>query len=177
MEKWQDVKGYEGFYKVSNFGSVKSLERVVSCKGGKTKINKEKILKGIKFNTGYICVNLSKYGKITTRSIHSLVAEAFLGNKPKSFYHVMHLDGNKENNHVSNLRYGSPSCNAAFMIDDGTVSRGTKRHNAKLNEKAVVEIRQLVKNGTPYDLIQQQFGICKTTISAVVSKQNWAWVE
>lgn len=174
-EEWRPVVGYEGFYEVSNFGNVNSIDRFIRAKGNSKSFKKGKRLKKILVNNGYNSVHLSKLGKQKINKISSLVAEAFIGERPKNS-HVMHLDGTRTNDNVNNLRYGSPSCNAAFMIDDGTVMRGTICHNSKLTEEKVIEIRNAVINKTPYDVLCKKYNVAKTTISAVVHRQNWAWV-
>lgn len=84
-EIWKEIENYEELYWVSNLGRVKS---------------KRKILKPI--NSEYLKVGLSKNGKETTKYIHRLVAETFLG---KSDLQVNHKDENKHNNCVDNLEW------------------------------------------------------------------------
>ena len=65
QEVWKDIKGYEGFYQVSNMGKVKSLKRTINNSttyGGKATI-KERILKPKKDKDGYESVGLNKDGK------------------------------------------------------------------------------------------------------------------
>ena len=91
-EIWKDVIGYEGKYKVSDLGNVKSLNY--------HKTKKEKIMKNIKDNDGYFIINLlSKNHKL-----HRLVAIAFIPN-PENKPQINHIDGNRQNNHVSNLEW------------------------------------------------------------------------
>ena len=72
LEIWKDVINYEGLYKVSNLGNIKSFYR--SSKGI--------ILKLIFNNKGYYTIGLSKNGVKSTRQVHQLVAESFLNHKP-----------------------------------------------------------------------------------------------
>ena len=95
-EIWKDIKGYEGIYKISNLGNVKSLN--YNRKG------KPKSLKPGVDTHGYFYVNLTKNGKTKTTKIHRLVAETFVDNSFKKPC-VNHIDGNKKNNHHSNLEY------------------------------------------------------------------------
>lgn len=81
-EIWEDIKSYEGLYKVSNLGRLKRLIA-----------GKEKILKQCKRNN-YMCVTLSKNGQKRTCNIHRLVAETFIPN-PENKPEVNHIDGNK----------------------------------------------------------------------------------
>lgn len=93
MEIYKDVIGYEGIYKVSNFGNVKSLIG-----------NNEKILKLCRNGGGYSTVNLHINSIMKTRSVHQLVAEAFLNHKPSKYELVInHIDFNRANNNIENL--------------------------------------------------------------------------
>ena len=99
---WKDIPGYEGLYQVSDYGQVKSLERVV-WNGKGNRVLKEKILKPCLSTNGYHQVNLWKDGKMKTFFVHRLVALAFLDGDHSST--VNHIDECKTNNHVSNLEY------------------------------------------------------------------------
>jgi len=98
MEIWKEIEGYEGLYEVSNLGRVKSLPKA------RYKIPKEIILTPRKHP--YKFVNLSKDSKVSTKSIHRLVAIAFIPNtlnKPV----INHIDCNPSNNCVSNLEWAT----------------------------------------------------------------------
>ena len=101
MEIWKDIKGYEGLYQVSNEGRVKALSRVVKSRWGTPKPLKEKEICEIVDSLGYSRLSLSKDGKVKAHKIHRLVAEAFLVGEG----HINHIDGNKQNNDVSNLEF------------------------------------------------------------------------
>jgi len=105
MENWKDIKGYEGFYKVSNIGNVKSLERKVKCKGGGLRTVNEKILKQYLDGKGYFQVKLNKKGKYKSFNTHKLVAMSFLSHTPCGHKIVVdHIDNNPLNNNVENLQ-------------------------------------------------------------------------
>ena len=104
MEIWKDIEGYEGYYQVSNMGSVQSLNRTCTNKNNKIMTFKGKILKPQNDRCGYLCVLLSLNGIKRNFKIHRLVAQAFIdnsNNKPC----VNHKDGNKTNNMVYNLEW------------------------------------------------------------------------
>ena len=96
-EQFKDIQGYEGLYQVSNYGNVKSLQRKGSLKGLMLKPG---------FNAGgYLMVTLHTNAFRKARLIHQLVAEAFLNHTPNGMKIVVdHLDFDRTNNHVENLR-------------------------------------------------------------------------
>jgi len=58
-----------------------------------------------------------KNGKVISKRVHRLVAEAFIPN-PNNYPIVMHKDNNKKNNHISNLKWGTVSNNTQQAVDD-----------------------------------------------------------
>jgi hypothetical protein len=109
-EIWEDVKGYEGLYQVSNMGRVKSLARIVEHPPQGTLTVKEKILTPSKNRVGYLQVRLSKSSTECLKYIHRLVAEAFILN-PDNKPQVNHISGRKNQNDIKNLEWSSRSSN------------------------------------------------------------------
>ena len=121
-EDWKDIKGYEGLYQVSNHGRVKSLDRVVPLANSFKRI-KGKILKGNIGSGGYYLVSLSKNNIRPSLSVHQLVMEAFVGERPTTHnkrWVIDHEDANKLNNHISNLRYVTNRENVSRAISGKT---------------------------------------------------------
>ena len=114
-EKWKLVDGFGKRYAVSNLGRVVSLSRKVSNHTGF--INKpSRLLKPCKDEKGYFRVYLDKGdGKTRFIPIHRLVAMTFLEN-PENKPQVNHKDGNKENNHVSNLEWATNKENQIHAV-------------------------------------------------------------
>lgn len=136
MEIWKDIKGYEGLYQVSNLGRVKSLERIVNF-GNQQRIVKEKILSPRDNGNGYKTVCLqSKYFYI-----HRLVAQTFIPN-PDNKPQVDHIDTNKSNNCVDNLRWATHSEN---MNNPATKTKRTKSDEEKRERRKRYAQREDVK--------------------------------
>jgi len=115
-EIWKDVKGYEGFYEVSNMGNVRSLDRIekfMRCGKITRRKKKGRILIPVKRDE-YLGVCLSKRKTRKSYLIHRLVAEAFLPN-PYDLPQVNHKDEDKNNNAVYNLEW----CTAKFNDNYG----------------------------------------------------------
>ena len=90
---------------------------------------------------GYKAVSLSKDGKQKNYTIHSLVLLTFLGDRPSPKYQAMHLDGDKKNNSLSNLKWGTVRENHLDKKNHGTFQEGEKHGMHKLNKEQVLLIR------------------------------------
>ena len=104
-EIWRPVVGYEGLYEVSSFGNFRKI-----CVNGNVKS-----LKATKNNYGYYTIGLWKNHKVKQFRISRLIAEAFIPNLENKPY-VDHIDTDKSNNKVDNLRWVSPSENSNNQI-------------------------------------------------------------
>lgn len=104
MEIWKDILGYEGYYQVSNLGRVRGIDRVIVKSNG-VKNKRKGFILNVFISQGYMSVSLSINGKTRTYRLHQLIAFAFLDHKPNGFNLVVdHIDGDKLNNDISNLR-------------------------------------------------------------------------
>lgn len=123
-EIWKDIEEYEDLYQVSNLGRVKSLYT-------------NKILKGCNQTSGYLGVNLSKNSVAYTKSVHRLVAQAFIPNSENKS-DVNHIDENKSNNNVNNLQWSTRTENINYGTRNKRVSKSNSipiiTINLKTNE-------------------------------------------
>lgn len=110
-EIWKDVPGYNGDYKVSNFGRVKSYK---NNKWGRTK--HPFLMSQIEDAHGYWTVSLCKDSKHKRKRVHRLVALAFIPN-PENKPEVNHIDGNVKNASLDNLEWATGKENVRHSID------------------------------------------------------------
>ena len=176
LANWKQIPSFPD-YEVSDCGHVKRGERLIaqSKNGG-----------------GYPRVTIQKYRKAVSRVVHALVAEAFIGTRPNGF-HVCHIDGNKENNNVSNLRYATPSENAMDKHAHGKASVGdrngmrihpekrpvgSKHGCAILNEEMVLQIKHRLKHGYHGICAEpaREYGVSVSTISCIQKGKTWRHV-
>lgn len=180
MEKWKDIKGYEGSYQVSNMGRVRSVDRIRYASNGKTMCKffvKGQILKPshtgkkTRNNDGYLAVNLLQ----KTKRVHRLVAEAFIPN-PDNFPVVNHKDGNTENNKVENLEWCTNEYNQKHAITHGLKPQGEEVINHKLSQREVDEIRRIYKKGARgfgAKSLAKKYGVSDTTIRNILKGKKW----
>ena len=153
QEEFRSIPGYEGYYEVSNFGTVKSLEREILINGKYPGTVKEKILRpGLIGSIGkkYYGLALWKDSKRKMFKIHVLVAMAFLGHIPDGTHKIVvdHIDNNSLNNHLSNLQLISQRENSSKDKKNGT-SKYTGVYWDKVKNKWV---SQITINGIPKHL-------------------------
>jgi len=111
-EEWRDIKGYEGYYQVSNMGRVKCLPHPI-YNGKGWFICKSHIMKPNVLAKGYFQLRISdKNFNNKCYQVHRLVALAFISiPNPKDFNQINHINGNKQDNRVENLEWCNNSLN------------------------------------------------------------------
>jgi len=115
-EIWKDVVGYEGIYQISNYGSVKSIDRQCELSDGRILNLKGKLLKPSFDRKGYIRFRLSKNDKLKSFRAHRLTAKAFIPNHRNS-PQVNHKNGVKHDNFVDNLEWATNMENSQHSWD------------------------------------------------------------
>ena len=164
METWKDIEGYEGLYQVSTEG------RVSRIKG-----DSFRILKGNRLPNGYLTVGLSKNNKAKTRTIHRLVAIAFIENINVLAQEVNHKDGNKQNNSMENLEWVTKSENEQHsfkvlgkkMPELPNKMRGKlgKLHNRSIPIQQFTISGEYIRDWECASQVQRELGITKSNVS------------
>lgn len=128
MEEWRDIEGFKGFYQVSDFGRVRTLDREVIYQNDKKYFYKGRILKLTSRSEGksnYLCVDLCVNNKHKLKSVHRIVAETFLDN-PENKKVVNHKNNVKHDNRVFNLEWTTYKENNDHAIEFGVRTKKVK---------------------------------------------------
>jgi hypothetical protein len=126
MAEWRDHPKYQG-YQVSDDGQVRSVDRQVRNRWGRTHLVRGRVLATFVRKGGYLGGNLSHEGRRTNFEVHVMVTEAWHGSRPDGT-HVRHLDGNKLNNKPSNVIWDTISANMLDKVSHGSHHEANKTH-------------------------------------------------
>lgn len=157
-EVWKDIPNYEGHYKVSNHGQVKSFKQ-----------GKEINLTLVMGYQGYLKVNLIKDGIKKSKTVHRLVMLAFLG---ESDLQVNHKNGIKTDNRLENLEYCTASENTMHAYKTGLMPKGEKSGRAKLT-RACAERIKYGHQGMTQKEIADIYGVYRTLVGHIRLGKIW----
>ena len=118
IHEWRDVVGYEGLYKISEYGDVMSI--------GYGRTGEKRLIKPRNDGRGYMQVGLYKNGKRKQHKIHRLVATAFCEGA-EYFNEVNHIDEDKTNNHYSNLEWCTREYNNNFGTRNDRIGKSSMK--------------------------------------------------
>ena len=161
---WKVIPAFGGRYEVSETGEIRhSLNKNIR----KARTNK----------FGYLQLNFSRNdgtGKSDTILVHRLIAMTFIPN-PNDLPEVNHKDGNKQNNHVSNLEWCTYSENGKHAHKMGLQQsqKGEKHIKAKLTNDQAERIRQLYKEGVSQQKLADLFNVSQITISRIIRGERY----
>ncbi len=158
-ETWQDVPHFEGVYAVSSCGRI---ARILRSPGAKVQLLKAEVNW-----KGYLGVHLKFHGQQLRRGVAHIVLLAFRGPKP-SGYQANHRDGNKSNNHLSNLEYMTPSHNIRHAL-----ASGLRHGRRKLLPQAVLAIRKSPKSRDELAIL---YDISRQQIVKIQTGKAWGWL-
>lgn len=175
-ELWKPIENYEGLYEVSNKGNVRSLDRDVQYKKTDFTMKITGIdLKPNVLKKGYLQVGLSKSGKLKSMLVHRLVMNAFSPTTNENLQ-VNHIDGNKENNEVSNLEWVTAIENTNHAYDIG-LRDNMIGNNRKLTEDEVLEIIGLYETGNyTQKELGNKYNVGRNTIGEILLGKTWGWL-
>jgi hypothetical protein len=170
VETWKQIPGCDG-YEVSDFGNVRSYYRKGNHKEKRSP--HPRTLARRDSASGYPSVSLPVDGSYRTRRIHRLVMEAFVGPAPAGM-EVAHLNGDRTDARLANLRYVTHQENEAHKAAHGTSGVGERNSGAQMQGWQVAEVKYLAGKSVPQGKIAALFGISHKQVSAILNGRAWA---
>ncbi len=171
--EYRDIPDYPG-YRVGTDCSVWSCLGIGGLLHGAITSNwRRKTLHVSK--QGYHAVRLRRQ----TITVHTLMLSAFVGPKPPG-HECRHLNGNRLDNRLDNLAWGTHAENISDSFRHGTNGKGMKSHTPKLTDDEVREIRRLRAENVCRRQVAARFGVTMATITRVVNcsrRGGWGHVE
>ena len=172
----KQIEVFENIYSITREGRIWSHDRIKISRKREYKI-KGQWRKLKKTNKGYLEINLFKNGKPIFKRIHRLVAETYIPN-PENKPDINHLDGNKLNNHVSNLQWVTSKENHSHAwkigLYDNRDTSGENNGQSKLTQIQVNEIRQNhVKKGTYTRKPWEKYNISRGYYYDILKYRTW----
>jgi len=170
---WIPIIDFENFYEVSEYGDIKSIPRTVGSRIRSTGVNtrylSEKLLIHDENKQGYLRVTLAKNGVNKRFAVHRLVAMAFIPN-PENKPAINHKDGNKKNNHYSNLEWCTNSENNKHAHKTGLNNGrlGKSKYSIAIQETVITMLRA----GNSTHQASRITGIPQTSIIKIKNKHH-----
>lgn len=180
MEIFKQIPAFPD-YEVSNYGRVKTKERLLRYTHAVTKMeffrkSTERFLKVHSNNlTGYKFYQLYSNKKMYNRPIHNLVANTFL---TKGIDHdtVNHKNGNKHDNVVDNLEWCTNAYNHKHASETGLLAKGERIGTSKLTDNSVHAIKWLLNKGLSQSDLGRAFRVSHANISLIANGKVWKHV-
>lgn len=167
MEEWRDVEGFNGLYQVSNYGRVRSLDRVVKRKG--YVLQKGKVLSPAKSSTGYMVVQLTGINhKRVNVSVHRLVAKAFCKQEDGA-NEVNHKNGKKDDNRAENLEWCTHRQNVKHRYD----VLGQKADCRKLRKLTNNQVKDVRESNEGLRSLARKYGVTLRVIRAIKNRETY----
>lgn len=175
-EQWVKVKTKRPTVKCdyffSNFGRIKS---VVKQSGD------ERLLKGTRLATGQLTLNIKLEQKAREGFyIHQLVAREFLPPPQENQKFILHMDGNKNNNHWKNLKWATQRELTDFQIECGVYNPNNRKRSpiTKMTESKVKLLKKYIQAGkTKKTILARRFGISTMQLNRIERGENWGHVN
>ena len=180
-EEWKELKFEEGAlrknYAISNYGRIVSYTNIIL---------EGTIIRGGTLR-GYKTMPIRPFGKSKTLYVHKLVGENFLEKENDDQKFVIHVDFNKQNNYIENLKWTDKDEMFAHQQKNPVVLEAREKQKGrktvqghKLNATQVIRLKKKIldpNRKTRLKLIAKQFGISEMQLYRIKSGENWGHVK
>lgn len=175
QQNWKPIPGFADTYEISEYGIIRRTTNGKNRPVGS-------VVRPAKDKNGYHFARLWNRDtqESRTASVHRLVMLAFVGEPPEG-HEVNHKDGNKTNNHISNLEYMTHYENIIHSFRElnrmETVARGESASQAKLTEPQIIQIRERAAKGETRRALGDEFKVSHVAITQIVNRKTWRHVS
>lgn len=178
-EIWRDVPQYGGWYQCSTHGRVRSWKTLKTMASGeRMRLSEARILAPGETRGGYLIVGLSAAGSVKSFRMNRLVLLTFVGSPDHPDAQACHRDGDRRNNRLDNLYWGSPKENAADKVFHGTQVVGEQTNGSKLTERDVLEIRRCWATGDwAVQALAERYGVSGPTVWKAATGKTWRYLN
>lgn len=167
LKQYAPIPDYEGFYEISNYGDIRSVERSIITGRGSIRVLPSMPIKATIEKTGYLTITLSKTGSQKKFLIHRLVLIAHVGEEIGKV--ANHKDGIKSNNCLSNLEWCTIRENTQHAFDNGLAKgkTGISNNLAKHSDLIIGHIKRMILDGKKDSEISSSLNVPIPTIKSI----------
>lgn len=182
MEVWKPIKDYEQLYEISNTGKVRRKDSILTRSNGRQLPVKGGEMQLRDNGKGYLRVKLCKNNKSRRVLIHRLIAEHFIP-QPEGLTVINHIDGNKQNNNISNLEWTTQKENIRHARETGLVDvKKWKNSIAETGRRVIKDLhiknsRSVINTDTGEKFISiveaaKALGVCRMSLGKKLRGQR-----
>lgn len=172
METWKAYPGCD-LYEISTMGRVRSVARHARGRWGSMRRLAGRDLSLATANNGYLFFGLCENGKQTPCYVHRAVLQTFIG-PAQVDQEACHINGDRQDNRLENLRWDTRSNNAMDKLAHGTMRLGESHGMSKLTADVVRSIRQDSRSSVE---LAEELGVNHSTVQRIRRRETWRHVE